>query len=183
MGRSNRKGHAWQDGSAHSPRSREGKRKSPVRKTHEALSASALSTPLQQRFHMIGSLLAVFVQEGLAPNVQNGFFLAYKSTRRSHVRPPSWKGRRSLRIWSFPGAFAKRGSGTQQASSDVGTADGIRTHDLQSRSLALYPAELRPRIFRQIRLLPLRRFFVIMPVTDQPLRIIAKFRRKGKCCL
>ena len=25
-----------------------------------------------------------------------------------------------------------------------GTADGIRTHDLQSRSLALYPAELRP---------------------------------------
>ena len=27
-----------------------------------------------------------------------------------------------------------------------GTADGIRTHDLQSRSLALYPAELRPHI-------------------------------------
>ena len=26
-----------------------------------------------------------------------------------------------------------------------GTADGIRTHDLQSRSLALYPAELQPR--------------------------------------
>ena len=25
-----------------------------------------------------------------------------------------------------------------------GTADGIRTHDLQSRSLALYPAELQP---------------------------------------
>ena len=32
-----------------------------------------------------------------------------------------------------------------------GTADGIRTHDLQSRSLALYPAELQPhiRLFRQ----------------------------------
>ena len=27
-----------------------------------------------------------------------------------------------------------------------GTADGIRTHDLQSRSLALYPAELQPHI-------------------------------------
>ncbi len=27
-----------------------------------------------------------------------------------------------------------------------GTADGIRTHDLQSRSLALYPAELRPHV-------------------------------------
>ena len=27
-----------------------------------------------------------------------------------------------------------------------GTADGIRTHDLQSRSLALYPAELQPQI-------------------------------------
>ena len=26
----------------------------------------------------------------------------------------------------------------------IGTADGIRTHDLQSRSLALYPAELQP---------------------------------------
>ena len=29
-----------------------------------------------------------------------------------------------------------------------GTADGIRTHDLQSRSLALYPAELQPRMAR-----------------------------------
>ncbi len=29
---------------------------------------------------------------------------------------------------------------------NFGTADGIRTHDLQSRSLALYPAELRPHI-------------------------------------
>ena len=29
---------------------------------------------------------------------------------------------------------------------DLGTADGIRTHDLQSRSLALYPAELQPQI-------------------------------------
>ena len=28
-----------------------------------------------------------------------------------------------------------------------GTADGIRTHDLQSRSLALYPAELQPHIY------------------------------------
>ena len=28
----------------------------------------------------------------------------------------------------------------------IGTADGIRTHDLQSRSLALYPAELQPRL-------------------------------------
>ncbi len=37
-------------------------------------------------------------------------------------------------MWSFPGTYANRGSGTQQASSDVGTADGIRTHDLQSRS-------------------------------------------------
>ena len=27
-----------------------------------------------------------------------------------------------------------------------GTDDGIRTHDLQSRSLALYPAELQPHI-------------------------------------
>ena len=27
-----------------------------------------------------------------------------------------------------------------------GTADGIRTHDLQSRSLALYPAELQPHL-------------------------------------
>ena len=29
-----------------------------------------------------------------------------------------------------------------------GTADGIRTHDLQSRSLALYPAELQPHIVK-----------------------------------
>ena len=29
---------------------------------------------------------------------------------------------------------------------DFGTADGIRTHDLQSRSLALYPAELQPHM-------------------------------------
>ncbi len=28
----------------------------------------------------------------------------------------------------------------------LGTADGIRTHDLQSRSLALYPAELQPHV-------------------------------------
>ena len=37
-------------------------------------------------------------------------------------------------MWSFPGSFTNRGSGTQLASSDIGTADGIRTHDLQSRS-------------------------------------------------
>ena len=37
-------------------------------------------------------------------------------------------------MWSFPGSYTNRGSGTQLASSDIGTADGIRTHDLQSRS-------------------------------------------------
>ena len=31
-----------------------------------------------------------------------------------------------------------------------GTPDGIRTHDLQSRSLALYPAELRAHIQKQL---------------------------------
>ena len=30
---------------------------------------------------------------------------------------------------------------------DAGTPDAIRTHDLQSRSLTLYPAELQARIF------------------------------------
>ena len=35
---------------------------------------------------------------------------------------------------------------TCQNTSFFGTADGIRTHDLQSRSLALYPAELQPHI-------------------------------------
>ena len=30
-------------------------------------------------------------------------------------------------MWSFPGAYANRGSGTEQASSDVGPSDRIRT--------------------------------------------------------
>ncbi len=33
--------------------------------------------------------------------------------------PPVWKGRRSFRIWSFPGSYANRGSGMEKASSDV----------------------------------------------------------------
>ena len=65
-------------------------------------------------------------------------------------------------MWSFPGSYTNRGSGTQLASSDIGTADGIRTHDLQSRSLALYPAELQPQIFRSIRLFTFRHRFAIM---------------------
>ena len=34
----------------------------------------------------------------------------------------------------------------RMGASVFGTADGIRTHDLQSRSLALYPAELQPHM-------------------------------------
>ena len=85
-------------------------------------------------------------------------------------------------MWSFSGSFANRESGTKQASSDAGTADGIRTHDLQSRSLALYPAELQPRIFRSIPVFTLRRNFDIMSINGSTLRIIAKFTRKGKPC-
>ena len=36
----------------------------------------------------------------------------------------------------------------------LGTADGIRTHDLQSRSLALYPAELRPHLQIVVAFIP-----------------------------
>ena len=35
------------------------------------------------------------------------------------MESPFWKGRRRLRMWSFPGSYANRGSGTEQASSDV----------------------------------------------------------------
>ena len=56
-----------------------------------------------------------------------------------------------------------------------GTADGIRTHDLQSRSLALYPAELQPH-GKNLRL-PAE--FVIIQAANG---IIAKNRAKVKCC-
>ena len=41
------------------------------------------------------------------------------------IRLPFWKGRRRLRMWSFRGSYENPGSGTEQASSDVG---GIRLH-------------------------------------------------------
>ncbi len=42
----------------------------------------------------------------------------------------------------------KQNPGIPKGAPGFGTADGIRTHDLQSRSLALYPAELQPHIYR-----------------------------------
>ncbi len=37
----------------------------------------------------------------------------YKPNRRTPVSPPVWKGRRNLRIWSFPGSYRNQGSGME----------------------------------------------------------------------
>ena len=46
------------------------------------------------------------------------------------MRAPIWKGRRRLRMWSFPGTYANRGSGTEQASSDVADRVGFEPTSL-----------------------------------------------------
>ena len=56
---------------------------------------------------------------------------------------PILEGRRRLRIWSFRGTYGNRGNGMEQASSDVGTHERIRTSDPSLRRRVLYPAELR----------------------------------------
>ena len=65
-----------------------------------------------------------------------------------------------------------------------GTADGIRTHDLQSRSLALYPAELQPHI-RPVFTSGADSGIIPFTKTDSPFTgtgcIIANFPADGKC--
>ena len=74
--------------------------------------------------------------------------------RRSHPplntnpKPPAsgLKGGTDVTEWMTILPQAKKNVGTKRTLLRRGTPDGIRTHDLQSRSLTLYPAELRARI-------------------------------------
>ena len=54
-------------------------------------------------------------------------------------------------ILGYSPVFLQRKIGTEQGPFRRGMPDAIRTHDLQSRSLTLYPAELRAHILIKIQ--------------------------------
>ena len=63
-----------------------------------------------------------------------------------HRTPPADGSASHLEVAGSQSADGAKTPAPIKGRASFGTADGIRTHDLQSRSLALYPAELQPRM-------------------------------------
>ncbi len=52
--------------------------------------------------------------------------------------------------WPTSGTFTAKEKTKRQGGLQIGTPDAIRTHDLQSRSLTLYPTELQAHICNRL---------------------------------
>lgn len=76
----------------------------------------------------------------------SGWGVFVREYKRGKIQTHVYEGKEEQLSAQAQNPGCKKARGERIAHPSLGTPDAIRTHDLQSRSLTLYPTELRARI-------------------------------------